>query len=169
MTQRLFIQSSRQCDKQGTPFAHRNPRASRAFVLPLRWQTRSVAKEHEDQDSLLASIQSAMDSLLGTTGGSGKNDAARAVRLEALKADVSKFGKDVLENLEHEELHFVCPVVRKVSATAFGTATQCQEGGNGDAFAGLMLDGHGALPPPEVARNLNLANIICSRRAHMPF
>lgn len=60
-----------------------------------------------------------MDSLLSTTGGSTKNDATRAVRLEALKADVSKFGKDVLENLEHEELNFVSPVVRKVNVAVF--------------------------------------------------
>lgn len=59
-----------------------------------------------------------MDSLLGTTGGSTKNDAARSARLEALKADVSRFGKDVLENLEHEELNFVSPVVRKVREKA---------------------------------------------------
>lgn len=92
-----------------------------ARLLPRRpscflagWQTNSVAKEHEEQDALLVSIQSAMGSLLGSTSGSTKNDAERATRLEALKADVSKFGKDALENLEHEELSFVSPVVRKV-------------------------------------------------------
>lgn len=72
----------------------------------------------------MTSVQSDMDSLLTSTSGSTKGDDARAIRLEALKADVFEFGRRVLEHMEQEELHFVTPVVRKVRGTSIVTAVR---------------------------------------------
>eukprot|EP00903_Cladosiphon_okamuranus_P016395 g15119.t1 len=74
--------------------------------------TRSVAEEHEEHEKLMASVQSAVDSLLGGKGGSD-DDADRLALLDKLKADLTQFGKDVLEHLDHEELYYATPVARK--------------------------------------------------------
>lgn len=81
-------------------------------------QTSTVAKEHQELESQMTSIQVAMDALLSSTSGSTKGDDARAIRLEALKTDVVEFGKRVLEHMDHEELSFVSPVIRKVRCNA---------------------------------------------------
>lgn len=72
-------------------------------------QTRSVGEEHEQHETLMASVQSALDSLLD-----GNTKVDRAAVLDGLKADLNKFGKDVLEHLDHEELYYATPVARKV-------------------------------------------------------
>lgn len=68
---------------------------------------------------LMASVQKAIDALLG--GGKGNSDdAVRAVLLAGLKADLSKFGKELLEHLDHEEHSLATPVARKVCSGAQG-------------------------------------------------
>lgn len=76
-------------------------------------QTRSVGEEHEEHEKLMASVQSALGCLLGGAD-DGKSKADRVTILDKLKADLTRFGKDVLEHLDHEELYFATPVARKV-------------------------------------------------------
>lgn len=79
----------------------------------------------------MESVQSAMDSLVDG-GGDVKDDAARATVLAGLRADLSKFGKDMLEHLDREEHSFATPIARKV-------------GGGGGVCACVVP------PPPPVA------------------
>lgn len=79
-----------------------------------RAQTRSVAEEHEEHDKLMASVQSALDSLLGGNKEGCNEEADRAALLDRLKVDLAQFGKDLLEHLDQEELYFATPVARKV-------------------------------------------------------
>ena len=62
----------------------------------------------------MASVQSALDSLLGDDKSACNEEADRAAMLDRLKTDLAQFGKDVLEHLDHEELYFATPVARKV-------------------------------------------------------
>lgn len=77
-------------------------------------QTHSVGEEHEEHEKLMASVQAGMDTLLGSSDES-RDDATRATVLAELKANLSKFGKDVLEHLDHEEYSFATPIARKVT------------------------------------------------------
>lgn len=54
-----------------------------------------------------------MDTLLGPSD-EAKDDTARATVLAGLKVNLHKFGKDVLEHLDHEEHSFATPIARKV-------------------------------------------------------
>lgn len=61
----------------------------------------------------MAKVQTAMDTLIGGAGDS-KDDTGRAALLDELRADLSTFGKELLEHLDHEEHSFATPVARKV-------------------------------------------------------
>eukprot|EP00752_Nemacystus_decipiens_P012458 g11037.t1 len=75
-------------------------------------QTHSVGEEHEEHEKLLSAVQTAMDTLLGSSD-QAKDDATRATVLAGLKVNLQKFGKDVLEHLDHEEYSFATPIARK--------------------------------------------------------
>lgn len=92
-----------------------NPCAPLSAPCPVR-QTHSVGEEHEEHEKLMSEVQTAMDTLLGSSD-QAKDDAARATLLAGLKVNLQKFGKDVLEHLDHEEKSFATPVARKVSET----------------------------------------------------
>lgn len=69
--------------------------------------------EHEEHEKLMSSVQSAMDALLGSSSDSN-DDTARTVLLAELRANLTRFGKDVLDHLDHEEHSFATPIARKV-------------------------------------------------------
>eukprot|EP00903_Cladosiphon_okamuranus_P016305 g15037.t1 len=75
-------------------------------------QTHSVGEEHEEHEKLLSAVQGAVDTLLGSSDQS-RDDATRAIVLAGLKVNLQKFGKDVLEHLDHEEHSFATPIARK--------------------------------------------------------
>lgn len=78
-------------------------------------QTHSVGEEHEEHEKLMAAVQAGMETLLGSSTEEGRDDAIRATVLANLKANLSQFGKDVLEHLDHEEYSFATPIARKVT------------------------------------------------------
>ncbi|CAM9111089.1 unnamed protein product [Scytosiphon promiscuus] len=75
-------------------------------------QTHSVGEEHEEHEKLMSSVQAAMDTLLGSSSDSN-DDTARTVLLAELRGNLTRFGKDVLEHLDHEEHSFATPIARK--------------------------------------------------------
>lgn len=71
-------------------------------------------------------VQVGIDALVGGAGGKGKgngggggggghDEATRAALLDELKANLSRFGKELIDHLDHEEHSFATPVARKVS------------------------------------------------------
>lgn len=68
----------------------------------------------------MKTVQTGIDALLsGSANGGGDNEDNRAVLLDELKANLRKFGKELLEHLDHEEHSFATPVARKVSQSRF--------------------------------------------------
>lgn len=61
----------------------------------------------------MESVQSTLHALLGGTDGINE-ETHRSALLDRLRADLTQFGKDVLEHLDHEELYYATPVARKV-------------------------------------------------------
>lgn len=71
-----------------------------------------MATEHEDHETLMRKVQTAIDLLV--SGDDILDDSARGALLGVLRADLTKFGNEVLEHLDHEEHSFATPVARKV-------------------------------------------------------
>lgn len=71
-----------------------------------------MAEEHEEHESLMRKVQAAIDSLV--SGEDSKDDSVRASLLSGLRADLTKFSKEALQHLDHEEHSFATPVARKV-------------------------------------------------------
>lgn len=66
----------------------------------------------------MKAVQAGIDALVSGAVGSGNgggDETARAALLDDLKANLSKFGKEMIEHLDHEEHSFATPVARKVS------------------------------------------------------
>lgn len=79
-------------------------------------QTKIASAEHKEHDELMKKVQAGIDALLsGSANGGGDNETSPAVLLDELKANLSKFGKELLEHLDHEEHSLATPVARKVS------------------------------------------------------
>lgn len=81
--------------------------------VAIHRQTHSVGEEHEEHEKAMAAVQTALDTLMGSSD-EGKDDANRATVLSGLKGQLTQFGKDVLEHLDHEEHSFATPIARKV-------------------------------------------------------
>lgn len=79
--------------------------------LPLVRQTHGVHEEHEDHESLMKCVQNAVDTLVSEDYG---DNVERAKLLDRLRVNISKFGRDLLEHLDHEEHAFATPIARKV-------------------------------------------------------
>lgn len=92
------------------------------FLGRLYTQTQIASHEHEEHDKLMASVQAAIDALLGGED-TTKGDAARGALLDGLRADLAKFGNELLEHLDHEEHSFATPVARKVCRRRVGTCS----------------------------------------------
>lgn len=81
-------------------------------------QTQIASEEHEEHDKLMKAVQAGIDALLNGADGNGNggdDETTRAALLDDLKANLSRFGKELIEHLDHEEHSFATPVARKVS------------------------------------------------------
>lgn len=77
-------------------------------------QTSTVGDDHKEHEELIHSVQSGLNSLLGSEGLGTKNKARSANLLEELKVNIRKFGKEVREHMDNEEHFYSTPVTRKV-------------------------------------------------------
>lgn len=81
-------------------------------------QTQIASVEHEEHEKLMKTVQTGINTLLSGAdgnGGGGHDEATRATLLGELKANLNKFGKELLEHLDGEERSYATPVARKVS------------------------------------------------------